>query len=138
VSVSWVIDSSVGFAWIHPSQATDDTNRLLDEVEAGAALVVPVLWFAEVANSLLVLQRRKKLTSAERMAGLETLSKLTFTIDEEAGKAAFGKTSDLAERYDLTIHDATYLELAIRRKLPLASRDEALNQAAKKAGVKTL
>ena len=136
MSAAYVIDSSMGFAWIHPSLATDATNRLLDEVEAGAAIVVPVLWFSEIANSLLVLQRRKRLTVAERKLALETLSKLTFTVDEEAGKAAFGKTSELAERYDLTVYDATYLELALRRKLPLASRDDALNAAAGKAGIK--
>ncbi|HEX4348798.1 MAG TPA: type II toxin-antitoxin system VapC family toxin [Verrucomicrobiae bacterium] len=138
MNASWVIDSSVGFAWIHPSQATDATNSLLDDVEAGAAITVPVLWFSEIANSLLVLQRRKKLTGTERKTALETLSKLTFAVDEEAVKTAFGKTSELAEQYNLSVHDATYLELAIRRKLPLASRDDALNDAAKKAGVEIL
>ncbi len=133
-----VIDSSVGFAWIHPSQATDATDCLLDDVEAGVTIVVPVLWFSEVANSLLVLQQRKKLTAAERNAALQTLSRLALTVDEEAGKAAFGATSELAERHDLSVYDATYLELAMRRNLPLASRDEALNRAATKAGVKTL
>jgi predicted nucleic acid-binding protein len=138
MSPAWVIDSSVGFAWIHPNQATEATNRVLNEIEDGAAIVVPTLWFSEIANSLLVLQRRKKLTAAERKAALETLSNLPMTVDEEAGKAAFGKTSELAEQYDLSVYDATYLELAIRRKLPLASRDDALNSAAKKAGIKTL
>jgi predicted nucleic acid-binding protein len=135
MNASWVIDSSVGFAWIHPSQATDATNRLLDDVEAGATITVPVLWFSEIANSLLVLQRRKKLTGTERKIALETLLKLTFAVDEEAVKTAFGKTSELAEQYNLSVYDATYLELAIRRRLPLASRDDALNDAAKKAGV---
>jgi predicted nucleic acid-binding protein len=137
VSEGCVVDSSVGFAWIHPNQATEATERLLDEVACGAAIVVPVLWFFEIANSLLVLQRRKKLTAAERKIGIETLSKLPLTVDEESGKTAFGRVSELAEQYDLTVYDATYLELAIRRKLPLASRDDALNASAKKAGVKS-
>jgi len=97
-----------------------------------------VLWFAEIANSLLVLQRRKKLTAAERKAALDILSRMSFTIDEEAGKAAFAKTSELAEKYDLSVYDATYLEVALRRKLPLASRDGALNTAARKSGLKVL
>ncbi len=138
MSRSWVMDSSVAFAWIHPSQSSDATNQLLDEVAAGASIVVPILWFSEIANSLLVLQRRKKLTAIERKMALETLAKLVFTVDEEAGKVVFGKTSELAERYDLTVYDATYLEIAIRRQLPLASRDDALNEAAKKAGIQTL
>jgi predicted nucleic acid-binding protein len=138
LSAAWVIDSSVGFAWIHPNQATPETEHLLEAVEEGATIVVPVLWFAEIANSLLVLQRRKKLTAEERKAALDILSKMSFTIDEEAGRAAFAKTSELAEKYGLTVYDATYLEVALRRKLPLASRDDALNSAARKCGLKVL
>jgi predicted nucleic acid-binding protein len=138
LSAAWVIDSSIGFAWIHPAQATPATDRLLEQVEAGAIIVVPSLWFAEVANGLLILQRRRKLTSGERKEALETLSKLNFTVDEEAGQTAFGKVSELAEEYELTVYDAIYLELALRRKLPLASRDNALTNAAGKAGVKVL
>ena len=57
MSVTWVIDSSVGFAWVHPNQATPETDKLLQEIEAGATVVVPALWFIEMANSLLVLTR---------------------------------------------------------------------------------
>jgi len=62
---------------------------------------------------------------------------LPLTVHEESGNAVFGKISELAEQYHLTVYDATYLELAIRRKLPLASRDDALNASAQKAGVKS-
>ena len=138
MSESWVVDSSVGIAWVHPNQATSETEKLLHEVEAGALVVIPSLWFVEMANSLLVLQRRKKLTKEERKASLEALASLNFTVDEEAAKAAFCKTSELAEEHGLTIYDATYLEVALRRKLCLASRDTVLISAAKKCGVKTL
>jgi predicted nucleic acid-binding protein len=127
----------VAFAWVHPSQANEATNRLLDDVATGASIVVPALWFSEVSNGLLVLRRRKKLTESDRKSALGTIAKLPVTVDEEAAKAAFGKTAELADQYGLTVYDATYLELAIRRNLPLASRDGALNSAAKKAGVKT-
>ena len=137
MSVTWVIDSSVGFAWVHPNQATPETDKLLQEIEAGAAVVVPALWFIEMANSLLVLQRRKKLTGAERKAALEILSSMNFTVDDEAARMALNKTSELAEKYGLTVYDATYLEVALRRNLPLASRDSALMGAAKRCGVRT-
>ena len=133
----WVIDASIGFAWVHPDQATPETDQLLQDVEAGAALVVPALWFAEVANGLLVLQRRKRLTAAERKAALETLAGLNMATDDEAGRAAFGKTSELAEKHGLSIYDAVYLEVALRRKMALASRDEALLAAARRCGIKT-
>jgi len=138
VSQSFVVDASVAFAWIHPNQATDATNKLLSEVEEGAVIVVPPLWFSEVANSLLVLQRRKKLTLEERRVALETLLKLTLTVDEEPGKVAFGRTSEIAEQCNLTVYDATYLEVCLRRKLALATRDDGLAVAAKKAGVKLI
>ncbi len=137
MSVTWVIDSSVGFAWVHPNQATPETDKLLQEIEAGAAVVVPALWFIEMANSLLVLQRRKKLTGAERKAALEILSSMNFTVDDEAARMALNKTSELAGKYGLTVYNATYLEVALRRNLPLASRDSALMGAAKRCGVRT-
>lgn len=138
MSTSFVIDSSVGFAWVHPAQATVETDKLLQEVEAGAVVVVPELWFLEMANGLLMLQRRKKLTAAERKGALDTLAALNLTVDTEGGKAAFNRTSDLAEKHGLTVYDAAYFELALRRKLPLASRDGSLLRAAKNSGVKTL
>lgn len=138
MSAGWLIDASVGLAWVHQDQATAETDRLLEEVEAGTSVVVPSLWFLEIANGLLVLQRRKKLTGAERKSALEALARLNLTVDEEAGRAAFQQTSELAEKHGLTIYDATYLEVALRRKLALASRDTNLREAAKRCGLKVL
>ena len=64
MSQAFIVDASVGFAWVYPSQGSAETDKLLGEVEAGAAVVVPSLWFLEVANSLLTAQRRKLLTAA--------------------------------------------------------------------------
>ena len=136
MSVGFVVDASVGFAWVHQDQATAETDHLLNEIAAGAAVSVPALWFLEMANILLAAQRRQRLTTPQRKAALEKLSALHFLVDEEGSRHAFGKTSGLAEKYGLTIYDATYLELALRRSLPLASRDEALNKAAKQCGLK--
>ena len=135
---AWVIDASIGFAWVHPDQATTETDNLLQKVEEGTRLVVPILWYMEVANGLLVLQRRGKLTSKERKSALDTLGGLNLIADEETGRAAFRKTSELAEKYGLSVYDAVYLETAIRRRLPLASRDKALLAAARRCRIKTL
>lgn len=78
------------------------------------------------------------MAAVQRQAALERLTALRFTVDEEGARHAFGKISELAEKFGLTIYDATYLELALRRSLPLASRDEALQAAAKQCGVKAL
>jgi predicted nucleic acid-binding protein len=105
-------------------------------VASGTAIVVPAVWFLEMANVLLVLQRRKRITREHRHDALKMLSALNPTVDEESSKAAFHTTSELAEKHGLTIYDATYVELAMRRKLHLASRDTALRNAAKRCGVK--
>ena len=108
---------------MYPSQASAETDALLESVEAGASLVAPALWFLEVANGLLAAQRRKLLTGSERKSALEMLSALRVTIDDESCRAAFQKTSTLAEKFGLSVYDAAYLEVALRRQLPLGSRE---------------
>lgn len=138
MSTGFIVDASVGFAWVYQGQATPETDQLLNEVAAGARVIVPSLWYLEMANVLLIAQRRHRLTAVQRKAALERLSAMQFTVDEEGTRHAFDKTSELAEKYGLTIYDAIYLELALRRSLPLATRDEALKTASKQCGVKAL
>jgi predicted nucleic acid-binding protein len=138
VNSGFVVDSSVGVAWAVASQASEATRRLLDDVASGTPLIVPVLWTFEVANSLLVLARRKRIQPEECGRARRALSRLNPTIDDEGPRAALGKVAELAEKHGLSVYDAAYLELAVRRGLPLASRDAALNKAAKLSGVTTL
>jgi predicted nucleic acid-binding protein len=138
LSASFTVDASVGFAWVYQGQANPEADQLLNEVAAGARVIVPALWYLEMSNVLLMAQRRHRLTAVQRRTTLEKLAALQFTVDEEGTRHAFGKTSELAEKYGLTIYDAIYLELALRRSSPLATRDEALKNAAKKFGVKAV
>ena len=138
MSPGWIADSSVGLAWVHFSQATPETNGLLAEARAGTPVVVPALWFAEVANGLLVLKRRGKLTTAELKSCLLNIDSMSLTVDEPSIRAAVRGTPDLADAHGLTLYDATYLEAAIRLGLGLATRDVPLKRAAKACGVKTL
>ncbi len=134
----FVADSSVGVAWAVLSQSSDAAADLLNDVASGAALVVPVLWTFEVANSLLVLVRRNRITPQQCARACGELMRLNPIADEEGPRLALSKISDLAKQYALSVYDAAYLELAMRRRLPLASRDVALNKAAKLSGVRTL
>jgi|SRR5271154_1542574 len=135
---AFVADSSVAIAWAVSSQSSRATDGLLDEVAAGASLVVPVLWSFELANALIMLKRRKKLTQEDCTSARRMLSGLAPIIDDEGCTLALTKTSELAERHSLSGYDATYLELALRKEIPLATRDAALSKAAKQAGVQTL
>lgn len=138
MSEGFIVDSSVGVAWAAHSQASDATDELLDKVATGTPLVVPALWPFEVANSLLVLFRRKKILAEDRDRALGALARLPLVVDDEGPRLALGRISELAAEHGLSVYDATYLELAVRRKLPLASRDEALCKAAQGCRVKLL
>ena len=111
---------------------------MLQRIEAGDEALVPPLWFLEVANGLLVAQRRKTMKTEERRLALARLSALRLTVDAADARVAFDQTSVLAEQYGLTVYDATYLELAIRRNLPLGTRDRALQSAAERSGIPKL
>jgi predicted nucleic acid-binding protein len=92
----------------------------------------------EVANSLLVLMRRRRISREEYARARHDLTDLRPILDDEGPHRAFGETLELADKHALSVYDATYLELALRKRLPLASRDAALNKAARRAGLKTL
>ena len=138
MSDGFIADSSVGVAWAMPSQASDATDDLLDEVVTGTPLVMPTVWSFEVANSLLVLLRRKRILAPERDRALGALARLPLVVDDEGPRLALGRISEMAGEHGLSVYDATYLELAVRRKLPLASRDQALCKAAQGCRVKLL
>jgi predicted nucleic acid-binding protein len=92
----------------------------------------------EIANSLLSLSRRQRLSSDTYSDARLLFTRLRPIIDDEGAKRALTTVSELAERCKLTVYDAAYLELAVRRNLPLASRDGALNKAALGCGVHLL
>ena len=135
MSEAFVADASVAIAWVHPSQATNDTRRLLESIREGATVHVPALWYLEVANALLMLVRRQKLTDEERLTALGWLQQLPCATDYEASGLAFGRLSELASEHTLSVYDAAYLELAQRRSLPLACREGPLRRAAQTSGV---
>lgn len=132
----FVTDASIGVAWVHPAQATDQSEELLQAVHDGARAKAPALWALETANALLALARRGKLTEDERQEALSGLAKLSVELDHETAALAFRKLSDLASAQGLSLYDAAYLELAMRSKLPLACKDGPLRDAAKRCRVK--
>ena len=133
---AFVVDASTAVAWVHRGQATAESDAWLLHAEAGADLVVPALWPLEVTNALIALQRRRKLTPHERDQALETLGALALTLDHEAAARAFTELAELAVRESMTMYDTTYLELALRRALPLACKDGPLRAAASRLRVR--
>lgn len=138
MSAGFVADSSVAIAWVVLSQSSIETDQLLDEVNTGTSFVVPGLWMLEVANALLALCRRQRIRRDEYDQALLDLRDSRPVVDDEGPIRALDAISKLADQHELSIYDAVYLELALRRRLPLASRNSALSKAAKAAGVRTL
>jgi predicted nucleic acid-binding protein len=132
---AFVADASVAIGWVHPAQATPLTDSMLEAIADGATVEAPARWPLEVANALTVLTRRRKLTEDERQAGLGWLRRLPLRLDHEMSLLAFSRLSELASAHDLSVYDATYLELAQRKGLALACKDGPLRKAAGKTGV---
>ena len=133
---AFVADASVAIGWVHPAQSTTQTAAMLEAIAEGATLEVPALWPLEVANALAVLVRRRKLTEDERQTALGWLAGLRTRVDDEGSALAFSGLSKLADLHQLSVYDATYLELAQRRGLMFGCKDGLLRQAAKRSGVK--
>jgi predicted nucleic acid-binding protein len=129
-----VLDASLALAWALPDEATDYTDAMLLRVAAGKAWVPP-LWSYEMANGLLMAQRRKRLSAAQRSAFVEELLKLPIEVEQRAARAVLETLITLAATYSLTAYDTAYLDLALRKGLPLMTQDKALRAAAAKSGV---
>jgi predicted nucleic acid-binding protein len=135
--VSLVLDASLALAWYFQDQTTSATDTILDRVaETGA--VVPALWRLEIANGLQVAVRRGRISVAYRDASLAELTQMQIDTDSETDVHAWSATLRLAEKHELTLYDAAYLELAQRRRLPLATLDRELRRAADKLSVTVL
>jgi predicted nucleic acid-binding protein len=129
-----VIDSSIAIAWCFPDEKDAYSQSVLDALASDPAFV-PDLWHLEVANTLVVGERRKRSTHAETVAWLGFLAELPIVVDDETKSHAFAETIHLARSHNLSAYDAAYLELAIRRGLPLATLDDKLKAAAQAVGV---
>jgi predicted nucleic acid-binding protein len=132
--VSLVLDASSTLSWYFEDEASDAGNALLDRVAENGA-VVPTLWRYEVANGLQTAVRGKRIDPAYRDASLADLRLLPISADRAGDDAVWTATLGLADRFGLTIYDATYLELAYRLALPLAAGDRALRVAAGALGL---
>lgn len=130
-----VLDCSVTMACLFEDEASEASERLLEALADGAVAHVPQLWPLEVSNVLLVAERRGRISAAESAAFWEALRGLRIEVDEQTATRAPETILHLARHYGLSTYDAAYLELAMRRGLPLATHDRKLATAATAAGV---
>ena len=133
----FVLDASVTVAWCFDDESTPAAWALLDRLRTTPGHV-PALWELEIGNILLGAERRRRITQARAALFLGILGELDIRVDPDLPGRAFRDVLPLARAQRLTTYDATYLELAMRLGLPLASKDAALVRAAHAVRVKTL
>lgn len=134
--IRFVLDCSVSAAWCLKDEASDEARRYLGLLSEGEA-VVPALWTVEMTNVLVHAERRKRMTGEDAALALDLLDQLPIVI-VEAGTNVMRRVRAVAFRHGLTAYDASYLDLAIERRIPLASLDRGLRAAAKAARVSLL
>lgn len=134
---AFVLDASVALAWFVDSPEPSYAAQVRDAMVSGKKALVPSLWVLEMANGLLMAERRGKLTAAEvdyGLSRLEIVAAQAIEIDA-AAPPTIREAFAAAYAHQLTAYDATYLELARREGLPLATLDKSLRVAARKAGI---
>jgi predicted nucleic acid-binding protein len=132
-----VIDASVALAWCFDDEATEGTRALLDRFEHERG-EVPSLWHLELANALAVAERNRRITPARTSEFIALIGGLPIVVDEQTPSRALSAVLDLARNEKLSAYDASYLELAMRRGIPLATKDDDLAKAAGRVGVPLL
>jgi predicted nucleic acid-binding protein len=132
-----VVDSSFTATLFLPDETNDESAALAGRIGRDGA-TAPALWQLEMANLLLVAERRKRITPAMHKQITEALDVLPITVQSPLTRGQRSDVIHLARRYALTAYDAAYLELSVRLNLPLATFDEALRKASKAEGVAIL
>ena len=135
--MSFVLDTSVTMAWLFEDEATRNTEALLDRLKTEEAFV-PTLWAYEVGNVLLMAQRRKRITEAQGRRFTQLLESLPISIADSHLVSLWSSAVVVDRAHGLSVYDGTYLDLAMREGMPLATRDRALRRAARKLGVAVL
>jgi len=133
----FILDNSVAMRWLFVTPKAADQKYaervLISLSEVGAR--VPNLWHLEASNVLLGAEKRAEINLGDSEGFIIQLENLPIHVDSLTAHQAFSRTISIARNYKLSSYDASYLELAIREGLPLATLDRDLRKAAKKAKV---
>ena len=130
MSEDFVIDNSVVLIWCFKDETNQYADAILDSLEVSTA-VVPSICPLELANALLVAERKKRLSKADSARFVTLLTELPIMIEQEPPERMLKDILTLAREYQISSYDASYLDLAMRKGLPIATLDNELIAAAK-------
>jgi len=125
----FVLDNSIVMAWCFEDESNAMADAVLEQLQTKLA-IVPAIWPLEVGNVLLVAERRGRLSEADSSRFLTMLADLPIQSEIETRQRAMSNILFLAREYTLSTYDASYLDLAMREGVPLASLDKGLRRAA--------
>ena len=134
MSKSFVIDNSVVMSWCFKDEISQYADGVLDLLQESTAFV-PSIWPLEVVNVLIVAERKKRLRQADSVRFITLLSQLPIIVEYERTGTIMNDLLVLARANNLSSYDASYLDLSMRRGLPIATMDTRLIKAAKKSNV---
>ncbi|MDZ8083379.1 MAG: type II toxin-antitoxin system VapC family toxin [Nostoc sp. DcaGUA01] len=132
--MQFVLDCSVAISWCLVDENNPIANAILAMMPDAEAFV-PGIWSLEIANVLLVAERRNRMTQKQSSEAIALLQSLLIQVDTATDANALGATLTLGRQEGLAAYDAAYLELALRLGLPLATIDQRLAEAATRCGV---
>jgi predicted nucleic acid-binding protein len=134
MSESFVVDNSIVMSWCFKDEASQYADTVLEHL-CEAIAFVPSVWPLEVVNVLLIAERRKRLSEADSVRFMTLLSQLPIIVEYERSERIMGNLLALARASNLSSYEASYLDLSMRKGLPLATLDTRLIGAAKIANV---
>lgn len=137
MNAAFVLDCSLAMSWLFRDEATPKTAALLGRLATETA-VVPGWWFIELVNVVAMAERSGRITTAQSEAFIASMESLGIEKDDEAPGRAFTHLLPLCRAHRLTSYDTVYLDLAMRRKLALATLDSDLRDTARKLGIQVL
>ncbi len=130
----FVLDGSVTLAWLFLDEQVPYADAIVARLP-NLEMLVPRLWHLEVANVLLVGERRRRCSQADTTQWLSYPARLPIVVDDSTEARAWSDTIGLARQHALTAYAAAYLEIAIRQGVPIATLDAPLKAAAQALGV---
>ena len=129
-----VVDNSVVMAWCFEDESNAYTDAVMEYLDDNES-VVPAIWPLEIGNVLLVAERKRRIGKADVARFLDLIGGLAISVEQESPERMLTDIIALAREFQLTTYDASYLDLAMRSGLPIATQDQQLRKAARKCGV---
>ena len=134
---NFVVDNSVVMLWCFKDENSNYADSVLDKL-TGATAVVPSIWPLEVVNVVLAAERKKRLSESDSVRFLTLISQLPIIVEDERPEMMMKELLALARANNLSSYDASYLDLAIRAGIPIATLDNKLIEAARRVDVSIL